>query len=39
LTKVGMEVVGSSSEEMLTQMRADTAKWLDVIKKTGVKIQ
>ena len=39
LTKVGMEVVGSSSEEMLAQMRADTAKWLDVIKKTGVKIQ
>jgi tripartite-type tricarboxylate transporter receptor subunit TctC len=38
LTKVGMEVVGSTSDDMLAQMRADTAKWLDVIKKTGVKI-
>ena len=38
LTAVGMEIIGSTSGEMLAQMRADTAKWLDVIKRTGVKI-
>jgi tripartite-type tricarboxylate transporter receptor subunit TctC len=35
----GLEVVGSTAEQMLAQMRADTTKWLDVIHKTGVKIQ
>jgi hypothetical protein len=35
---VGPEVVGSTSQQMLDQMQADTKKWLDVIKKTGVKI-
>lgn len=39
LTAQGMEVVGSTSEAMLTRMQADTKKWLDVIHKTGVKIQ
>jgi tripartite-type tricarboxylate transporter receptor subunit TctC len=39
LTAVGLEVVGSTAEQMSTQMHADTKKWLDVIKKTGVKIQ
>jgi tripartite-type tricarboxylate transporter receptor subunit TctC len=35
----GLEVVGGTAEQMLAQMHADTAKWLDVIHKTGVKIQ
>jgi tripartite-type tricarboxylate transporter receptor subunit TctC len=39
LTKQGLEIVGSTSEQMLALMHADTEKWLDVIKKTGVKIQ
>jgi tripartite-type tricarboxylate transporter receptor subunit TctC len=39
LTAVGLEVVGSTSQQMLELMQADTRKWLDVIKKTGVKIQ
>jgi tripartite-type tricarboxylate transporter receptor subunit TctC len=38
LSKVGMEIVGSTSEEMQVRMQADTKKWLDVIKRTGVKI-
>lgn len=38
LTAVGLEIVGSTSQAMLVQMQADTKKWLDVIKKTGVKI-
>jgi tripartite-type tricarboxylate transporter receptor subunit TctC len=38
LTAVGMDVVGGTSQEMLALMQADTKKWLDVIKKTGVKI-
>jgi tripartite-type tricarboxylate transporter receptor subunit TctC len=38
LSKVGMEIVGSTSEEMQARMQADTKKWLDVIKRTGVKI-
>jgi tripartite-type tricarboxylate transporter receptor subunit TctC len=39
LVAQGLEIVGSTSQQMLDQMHADTAKWLDVIKKTGVKIQ
>ena len=39
MTKVGLEVVGSTSEEMLATMRADTKKWAEVIRATGAKIQ
>jgi tripartite-type tricarboxylate transporter receptor subunit TctC len=39
MTKVGLEVVGSTSEEMLATMRADTDKWAEVIRATGAKIQ
>ena len=39
MTNVGLEVVGSTSEEMLVIMRADTNKWGEVIRVTGAKIQ
>jgi tripartite-type tricarboxylate transporter receptor subunit TctC len=39
MTKVGLDVVGSTSEEMLATMRADTDKWAEVIRTTGAKIQ
>lgn len=39
MTKVGLEVVGSTSGEMLETMRADTNKWGEVIRATGAKIQ
>jgi tripartite-type tricarboxylate transporter receptor subunit TctC len=38
LTEQGLEVFGSSSEEMLNVMRADTRKWGEVIAATGAKI-
>jgi tripartite-type tricarboxylate transporter receptor subunit TctC len=38
MTKVGLQVVGSTSEEMLAKMRADTDKWAEVIRATGAKI-
>ena len=39
LTAQGLEIVGNTQEQMLALMHADTKKWLDVIHKTGVKIQ
>ena len=39
MSNVGLEPVGNTPEEMLAQMRSDTAKWADVIKATGAKIQ
>jgi tripartite-type tricarboxylate transporter receptor subunit TctC len=39
LTAQGMEIVGSTPAEMLARMQADTAKWLDVIRATGARIQ
>jgi tripartite-type tricarboxylate transporter receptor subunit TctC len=38
LTEQGLEVFGSSSEEMLGIMRSDTKKWSEVIAATGAKI-
>jgi len=38
LTEQGLEVFGSSSEEMLAVMKADTKKWSEVIVATGAKI-
>ena len=38
LTEQGLDVFGSSSEEMLAVMRADTKKWGEVIAATGAKI-
>ena len=38
LTEQGLDVFGSSSEEMLAVMRADTKKWAEVITATGAKI-
>ena len=38
LTEQGLDVFGSSSEEMLAVMRADTKKWAEVIAATGAKI-
>jgi tripartite-type tricarboxylate transporter receptor subunit TctC len=35
----GLEVIGSTAAEMLALMHADTKKWADVIRLTGVKIQ
>ncbi len=34
----GLQVVGSTSEEMLAIMRADTRKWADLIQAVGIKI-
>jgi tripartite-type tricarboxylate transporter receptor subunit TctC len=38
LTEQGLEVYGSSSDEMLALMQADTKKWSEVITATGAKI-
>jgi tripartite-type tricarboxylate transporter receptor subunit TctC len=38
LTEQGLEVFGSSSDEMLAIMRSDTKKWGEVIAATGAKI-
>jgi tripartite-type tricarboxylate transporter receptor subunit TctC len=38
LAEQGFEVVGSSSQEMLALMAADTRKWSEVIAKTGARI-
>jgi tripartite-type tricarboxylate transporter receptor subunit TctC len=38
LTEQGLDVFGSSSEEMLAVMRGDTKKWAEVIAATGAKI-
>jgi tripartite-type tricarboxylate transporter receptor subunit TctC len=38
LTDQGLEVFGSSSDEMLAIMRSDTKKWSEVIAATGAKI-
>jgi tripartite-type tricarboxylate transporter receptor subunit TctC len=38
LTEQGLEVYGSSSDEMLALMQADTRKWSEVITATGAKI-
>jgi tripartite-type tricarboxylate transporter receptor subunit TctC len=39
MTKQGLEVVGSSADDMLAAMQADTKKWAEVIKVTGAKVQ
>ncbi len=39
MTKQGLEVVGSSANDMLAAMQADTKKWAEVIKATGAKVQ
>jgi tripartite-type tricarboxylate transporter receptor subunit TctC len=39
MTAQGLEVVGSTPEDMLALMRSDTKKWADVILATGAKIQ
>ena len=38
LTDQGMDIVGSSPEDMLTLMKTDTKKWSEVIAATGAKI-
>jgi tripartite-type tricarboxylate transporter receptor subunit TctC len=38
LTEQGLDVVGSTPEEMLAVMTADTKKWREVIAATGAKI-
>lgn len=35
----GLEVIGSTPEEMLALMQSDTKKWAEVIRATGAKIQ
>src|ERR1700692_868894 len=39
MTTQGLDVVGSTPEEMLALMHADTKKWAEVIRATGAKIQ
>jgi tripartite-type tricarboxylate transporter receptor subunit TctC len=39
MTAQGLEVVGSTPEDMLALMQSDTKKWADVIRATGAKIQ
>ena len=34
----GLEIIGSTSEEMLAMMKADTKKWGEVIRTTGAKV-
>ena len=38
MTGQGLQVVGNSSDEMLAIMQADTKKWAELIKATGIKI-
>ena len=38
MTAQGLEVFGSTAEQMQALMRADTQKWAEVIKATGAKI-
>jgi tripartite-type tricarboxylate transporter receptor subunit TctC len=38
ITTQGLEVVGSSPEEMTALMQVDTQKWAEVITKTGTRI-
>ncbi len=38
MTAQGLQVVGSTPEEMLAMMQADTAKWSNLIKATSIKI-
>jgi len=39
MTAQGLEVVGSTPQDMLALMRADTEKWAEVIKATGAKVR
>lgn len=39
LSAQGMDIIGSTPEEMLARMQADTKKWAEVIKLTGAKVQ
>ena len=39
LSKVGLDPVGSTRAEMLSLMKADTAKWAKVIRDSGAKIE
>ena len=34
----GLQVVGSTPEQMLATMQADTRKWAELIKAAGIKI-
>jgi tripartite-type tricarboxylate transporter receptor subunit TctC len=34
----GLDVAGTTSEEMLAMMRADTKKWADLIKSAGIQL-
>lgn len=38
ITAVGLQVVGSTPEAMLAQMKTDTVKWRDLIKTVGAKV-
>jgi len=38
MAEQGLEVVGDSPDEMLAVMRADTEKWVALIKATGIRI-
>ena len=38
ITAQGLEVVGSTPEAMLAQMKTDTVKWRDLIKTVGAKV-
>jgi tripartite-type tricarboxylate transporter receptor subunit TctC len=38
MTQQGLQVVGSTPDEMLTIMRADTRKWADLIQAAGITI-
>jgi len=39
ITAQGLDVVGSSPEEMASTMQTDSKKWADLIQKTGIKIE
>ena len=39
LNKAGLEPVGGSAEDMAKLLRADTARWAEVVKSAGIKIE
>ncbi|MBA3505514.1 MAG: tripartite tricarboxylate transporter substrate binding protein, partial [Betaproteobacteria bacterium] len=38
LAALGAEVVGNSPEEFATMVKAEVAKWADVVKKSGARV-